>query len=196
VVAAVYEDPPLFASEVNPAFGQSIGQAIGPLFALWHKWLGPQWTIGDVEGMRRAMGTELPPWMAAALQQMTGADNAERAGGLPQNLREYDPEWGDAFVSGRANLTCDHQNMLSHVQVPVLFTHHFRHVDPDTGHLMGASSDLQAAQVRQLVEATGNAFTYRSFPEMPHSMHENAPDTFVAAVTEWLASLSGTDSAA
>jgi hypothetical protein len=86
--------------------------------------------------------------------------------------------------------------MLSHVQVPVLFTHHFRHVDPDTGHLMGASSDLQAAQVRQLVEATGNAFTYRSFPEMPHSMHENAPDTFVAAVTEWLASLSGTDSAA
>ena len=34
VTAAVYEDPPLFASEVSPAFGQSIHQAIGPLFEL------------------------------------------------------------------------------------------------------------------------------------------------------------------
>ena len=187
VTAAVYEDPPLFASEVSPAFGQSIHQAIGPLFALWHKWLGPQWSIGDVAGKQRAMGAELPAWMAAALQQMAGPPNPERAAGLPQNIREYDPEWGDAFVSGRVGLTCDHENMLSQVKVPVLFTHHFRHVDPDTGHLLGASSDLQAAQVRRLVEAAGNAFTYRSFPQMPHSMHENDPDTYAATVTEWLA---------
>jgi hypothetical protein len=54
---------------------------------------------------------------------------------------------------------------------------------------MGAISDLQAAQVRQLVEAAGNAFTYRSFPEMPHSMHGSAPDTYAAMVAEWLAAL-------
>jgi hypothetical protein len=128
-VAAVYEDPPLFASEVSPAFGQPIRQAIGPMFALWHKWLGPRWSIGDVAGMQRAMSTELPAAMAAAIRQMAGAatqgagaENAdkERAVGFPQNLREYDPEWGDAFVSGRAALTCDHENMLSHVKVPVL----------------------------------------------------------------------------
>jgi hypothetical protein len=91
--------------------------------------------------------------MAAALRQMAGGVNGEQARGLPRNLREYDPEWADAFVTGRAALTCDHENMLSHVRVPVLFTHHFRHVDPDAGHLMGAISDLQAARVRQLVEA-------------------------------------------
>jgi pimeloyl-ACP methyl ester carboxylesterase len=187
VVAAVYEDPPLFASEVNPAVGQSIRQAIGPLFGLWHKWLGSQWTIGDVEGMQRAMGTELPAWLAAAIQQMAGAaGSAERPRGLPQNMREYDPEWGSAFVSGRATLTCDHENMLSQVKVPVLFTHHFRYVDPDTGHLIGAISDLQAARVRALVEAAGNTVTYRSFPQMPHSMHGHDPATFAATVTEWV----------
>jgi hypothetical protein len=69
-------------------------------------------------------------------------------------------------------------------------THHFRHVDPDTGHLIGAIPDLQAARVRQLVEAAGNTFTYRSFPEMPHSMHENDPGTYAATVTEWLSGLS------
>jgi pimeloyl-ACP methyl ester carboxylesterase len=110
---------------------------------------------------------------------------------FPRNFREYDPEWGDAFVSGRATLTCDHDTMLRHVKVPVLFTHHFRHTDPDTGHLIGAISDLQVARVRQLIEAAGSAFTYRSFPEMPHSMHGNDPGTYAATVTEWLASLSG-----
>lgn len=190
VTAAVYEDAPLFASQANPAVGQSIRQGIGPMFTLWHKWLGVQWSIGDVEGMQRAIGTELPGWMAAAIQQMAGAANAEPAGGFPQNLREYDPEWGEAFVSGRATLTCDHENMLRNVKVPVLFTHHFHHVDPDTGHLIGAISDLQVTRVRQLVEAAGNAFTYQSFPEMPHSMHENDPGTYAVTVTEWLASLS------
>ncbi len=122
---------------------------------------------------------------------MAGPAKEQQVGGLPQNLREYDPEWGDAFVSGRATLTCDHDIMLRHVKVPVLFTHHFRHVDPDTGQLIGAISDLQAARVRQLVEASGNAVTYRSFPQMPHSMHENDPGTYVATVTEWLDGLSG-----
>ena len=90
VVAAIYEDAPLFASQANPAVGQSIRQGIGPLFTLWHKWLGPQWSIGDVAGMQRAIGTELPAWMAAAIRQMAGA-NEEPADGLPQNFREYDP---------------------------------------------------------------------------------------------------------
>jgi hypothetical protein len=35
--------------------------------------------------------------------------------------------------------------MLAGVKVPVLFTHHFRLVDPATGVLMGAVSDLQAS---------------------------------------------------
>ena len=47
VVAAYYEDPPLFASEIRPAVGQGIGQCIGPLFAHMAKYLGDQWSIGD-----------------------------------------------------------------------------------------------------------------------------------------------------
>lgn len=181
VTAAVYEDPPLFASEVNPAVGQSIRQAAGGIFRLWHKWLGPQWSIGDVAGMRAAMARELPEWMPTALFQ-AGEETA-----VPQNLREYDPEWGDAFYSGRVALTCDHETMLRRVTVPVLFTHHFRRVDPDTGNLLGAISDQQVQHVRKLVEGAGNSFTYRSFPEMPHSMHGHDPDLFATTVTEWLA---------
>ena len=66
--------------------------------------------------------------------------------------------------------------MLAAVKVPVLFTHHFRMVDPATGVLMGAVSDLQVNRARELVEGAGQAFEYRSFPEMPHSMHGTDPE--------------------
>jgi pimeloyl-ACP methyl ester carboxylesterase len=187
--AAVYEDPPLFAWQTNPAVGQSIRQGIGPVFQLWHKWLGPQWSIGDYAGMREAMSRELPVWMQAMPRDAAAAESGEQAPAPPQNLREYDPEWGDAFVSGRVALTCDHEAMLSHVKVPVLFTHHFRAVDPATGHLIGAISDIQAQQVRRLIEGTGNSFTYRSFPEMPHSMHGHDPARFADTVNDWLTEL-------
>jgi pimeloyl-ACP methyl ester carboxylesterase len=181
VRAAVYEDPPLFASEVNPAVGQSIRQGVGSIFRLWHKWLGPQWSIGDVEGMRRAMATELPGWMSFGQPTKEG-----QPAGVPQNLREYDPEWGDAFWSGRVALTCDHEIMLSQVKVPVLFTHHSHRIDPGTGNLLGAISDQQVSYVRKLVEGAGNSFTYRAFPEMPHSMHDHDPATYATTITDWL----------
>jgi hypothetical protein len=81
--------------------------------------------------------------------------------------------------------------LLSHVKVPVLFTHHFHHVDPDTGHLIGAISDLQAGRARQLVEAAGHTFTYRAFPAMPHSMHGHDPANYAATLTDWLAGSAG-----
>ena len=55
VAAAVWEDPPLFASEANPAVGQSIRQSIGPMFALWNAYLGDQWSVGDWDGLQRAI---------------------------------------------------------------------------------------------------------------------------------------------
>jgi hypothetical protein len=39
--------------------------------------------------------------------------------------------------------------MLSNVKVPVLFTHHFRQVDENSGTLMGAISDLQVRRVQK-----------------------------------------------
>src|SRR5580698_1665961 len=50
IIGACYEDPPLFSSEVNTSCGQSVRQGIGPIFALWSKYLGDQWSIGDWEG--------------------------------------------------------------------------------------------------------------------------------------------------
>ncbi len=191
VRAAVWEDPPLFSSEVRPACGQSIRQAIGPLFAMWSKWLGDQWSIGDWAGMLAAAPRELPGPILAALAAMQAAGGGETGppGEPPQNMKEYDPEWGRVFWTGTVAASCDHERMLASVKVPVLFTHHFRRVDAATGTLMGAVSDLQATRARELVEGAGQPFEYRSFPEMPHSMHGADPALFARTVTEWAAAL-------
>ncbi len=184
--AAYYEDPPLFTSETNPAVGQSIRQGIGDIFRIWHKWLGPQWSIGDYAGVQKALGQELSPWLHR--MQLAGGVRND-ATEPPQHLREYDPEWGDAFVSGRVGVNCDHDAMLRQVKVPVLFTHHFHLEDPETGNLIGAISDLQVAYVRRLIEGTGNPFTLRTFPEMAHSMHGTDPATYAETLDQWVTEL-------
>jgi pimeloyl-ACP methyl ester carboxylesterase len=189
--AAILEDPPLFASETTPAVGQSIRQGIaGPMFGHMYKWLGPQWSIGNEDGFRAAVRGDAPSWTMGAFAAASAALHGQLpAPGQQRSLREYDPEWGDAFYSGRVGLTCDHENMLSHVKVPVLFTHHFHFTDPSTGNLLGASSDHQVEYARQLIEGAGNSFTYKPFPTMPHSMHGHDPATYVATVNEWLDAL-------
>lgn len=192
VRGAVWEDPPLFASEVRPACGQSIRQAIGPVFAMWSKWLGDQWSVGNWPGMLAAAPRELPAPILAALAAMQAAGGSEAPPALgepPQNMKEYDPEWGRAFWTGSATAGCDHERLLASVRVPVLFTHHFRQVDAATGTLMGAVSELQAARAKALVEAAGQPFEYRSFPEMPHSMHGADPELYARTVIEWATAL-------
>jgi pimeloyl-ACP methyl ester carboxylesterase len=175
--AALYEDPPLFSSELTPAFGQSIRQGLGPMFALFSKYLGDQWSVGDWQGLVAAAPTELPEWIAAI---------APKADAPPQNLKEYDPEWGRAFWTGTVVASCDHARMLKSVKVPVLLTHHFRMVDEAQGLLMGALSDLQAQRVRELVCQAGQTIEYQSFPTMGHSMHGQDPELFTTVLTEWV----------
>ncbi|KAJ1563153.1 hypothetical protein HK405_012422 [Cladochytrium tenue] len=196
LAAAILEDPPLFASELAPAFGNGIRQTIaGPMFKAWNMWLGPQWTVGNEAGLEAARARDMPAWIptaVAALLANAGPDAAATAPpplGPPLRLAEYDPEWGEAFWTGRMSLTCNHATMLRHVKVPVLLTHHFRHVDPVSGNLLGALSDVQAAAVRRLVEAAGRTCAYRSFPRMSHSMHGADPICYVSTVTEWLESM-------
>jgi pimeloyl-ACP methyl ester carboxylesterase len=81
---------------------------------------------------------------------------------------------------------------LSHVKVPVLFTHHWHQRDTETGIDQGAISDLQADRVRELVTEAGQDFTYLSFPDMPHSMHHHQPELFTRTLTEWAAKLPDT----
>ena len=184
VRGAHYEDPPLYASETNPAVGPSIRQGVGAMFALWSKYLGDQWTVGDYKGMVAAAGQELPPHLAPLVALM-----ATPGDGPPQNLKEYDPEWARAFWTGTVGASCDHERMLSSVKCPVLFTHHFRRVD-ESGHLLGAISDVQANRVRELVAAAGQPLDYRSFPAMGHSMHGQDPGLFAKTLVEWAATLS------
>jgi len=186
VRAALYEDPPLFSSEVNTSTGASIRQSIGPVFALFSKYLGDQWSIGAYAAMRAAAPKELPPSIAFLLSDggpFGGAD------GPPQNLKEYDPEWGRAFWTGTVAASCDHERMLSSVKVPVLLTHHFRMDDEQTGGVRGAMSEIQAKRVRDLVAAAGQSIDYVSLPMMGHVMHQQDPNQFVKVLVEWAAKL-------
>jgi pimeloyl-ACP methyl ester carboxylesterase len=189
----VFEDAPIFASEVNPQCGQSSRQALGPIMELWNKWLGDQWSIGNWQGMQAAAPAELPFRMVIANEGMqvkrAGDDVAHAAEGPPQNFKEYDPEWARAFSTGTATASCDHARMLESVRVPVLFTHHFRQLEANTGALMGAISDVQVQRVRELVTAAGQPFDYFSFPEMAHQMHEQDPELFTRLIVEWAAKL-------
>jgi pimeloyl-ACP methyl ester carboxylesterase len=180
VLAAVYEDPPLFASEVRPAVGPGIRQSIGPMFDLWSTYLGDQWSIGAWDAMREGAASRLPEHM----RFITVPDEP------PQNLKEYDPEWGRAFWTGTVGASCDHERMLSSVMVPsVLLTHHRRITDDASGFLLGAMSDRQVQRVRDLLAAAGVDAEYRSFPDVGHAMHGEQPDLYVDTLFDWIGGL-------
>jgi pimeloyl-ACP methyl ester carboxylesterase len=179
---ALYEDPPLFSSETTPATGQSIRQGIDPIFEMWNRYLGDQWTVGDYEGMLAARD-QLPQHL-----QPVGALMASAGQEPPQNLKEYDPEWARAFWTGTVAASCDHERMLMSVKCPVLLTHHFRRVD-ENGNLLGALSDIQAKRVVELVEGAGQRIDYQSFPAIGHSMHGQDPALFANTLITWAQTL-------
>jgi pimeloyl-ACP methyl ester carboxylesterase len=172
---AVCEDPPFFASETNPLVGQSVKQSIGPLFRINAIYLGDQWRVGDWDGLKKAAAVDPSP-----LLRMFPFPPEP-----PQNLKEYDPEWGRAFWEGTVAKSCPHETLLAQVKTPVLLTHHARFVTPDTGNLMGAMSDLQAAKARELMTQAGASVEYVSLPDAAHAMHAADPKRFADVVTGW-----------
>ena len=188
---AHYEDPPLFGAELVPERAPGVRQnVVGEMFALWSKYLGDQWTVGDEEGLAKAMEETVKAMSPQTAQAF--AKNLPRASNplvRQQMMREYDPEWARAFVTGTVSASCDHARMLSSVKCAVLFTHHFRWLDEKTGMLVGAISDQQVERVRELITAAGQKFVYKSFPEMGHPMHVIDPALFARVLTEWAATL-------
>lgn len=161
---AILEDPPLFASELTPAFGPSVRQTIvGPIFQRYAAFLGNQWSVANYAGMVGIGGPAEPP----------------------QNVKEYDPEWGRAHYEGTVAASCPHDRMLSKVKVPVLLTHHGRSVDESTGRLVGALTDLQARQAGAIIKKAGPSFDYVSLPDAAHAMHAAQPERFANVVRDW-----------
>jgi pimeloyl-ACP methyl ester carboxylesterase len=181
LVRAVFiEDAPLFHSEIEPACGHGIhhgGNAA--FFGLLSKYIGDQWSIGDWKGMVAAAPSVIPAWMIKLGMIPRGEEP-------PQNLKEYDPEWARAFLSGTASIGCSHETMLKHVKVPVCFTHHFRKIDEETGALQGAASDEQIDRAKELVEAAGQDFECMSFPKMGHFMHRIDPPLYAETLKTWI----------
>jgi pimeloyl-ACP methyl ester carboxylesterase len=100
-----------------------------------------------------------------------------------------DPEWARAFSTGTVAASCDHAKMLAAVKVPVLYTHHLRSTDPESGALIGAASDQQAAYACELIRSAGQRVDYRSFPTMGHLMHQQDPPLFGQTLDEWASTL-------
>jgi pimeloyl-ACP methyl ester carboxylesterase len=144
------------------------------------QYLGDQWSVGDWAGFQRASTTE---GAGAGAGPQAGSDP-------PQNMKEYDPEWARSFYEGAATRNCDHRQMLRRVKVPVLFTHHRRAVDPNTGMLSGALSDFQAQKVKELVASAGQTCDYVSLPDAAHAMHSADPPRFVSVLRPWAMKLS------
>jgi pimeloyl-ACP methyl ester carboxylesterase len=177
--ASFYEDPPLFGCEERPACGHGQhASLVSLIFGAFAQHLGNQWSVGDWAGFVAAV-KEMPPALASR----------PYGDAPPQNLREYDPEWGRACVDGTISASCDHERMLSHVKVPVLMTHHMRAPALVNGRFLGAISDDQAARVGELIKAAGQRFDYQSHPAMGHFMHAQDPDLYAKVVTEWVATL-------
>src|SRR5262245_42496635 len=187
---AYYEDAPLFSSEIRPLYGQGTSQAIGPMHKLMNTYLGDQWSVGNWKGFLEALPRELPPALLKGLAAMSGHSGGYFGGDEPpQTMKEYDPEWARAFWTGSATASCDQARMLASVKVPVMFSHHYRNIDEETGTLLGAISDFQVQHVRDLITRAGQRFDYRSFPEMGHSMHGTDPALYVDVLRDWISSL-------
>jgi len=176
VRAALCEDAPLFAIETAPLWGPDTRQSIGPVFQVRSLYLGDQWQIGDWNGYQQAL-RKVPLYGKAYPQQ------AEP----PQNMKEYDPEWGRACWEGTFVGNARTESFLSRANVPVLLTHHAHLLDPETGVLLGALSDLQATKAGELIRTGGAPFAYKSFPKAAHALHATEPAVYASTLKEWLA---------
>lgn len=183
VRGAVCEDAPFFSSELTPAHGHGVRQGAGPAFELYRDYLGDQWSVGDWTGMVRAAQTS-PSKM---LHLFPTSEEP------PQNLKEYDPEWGRVFFEGTVGLHCPHDRMLSQVKTPVLITHHAHSTDAETGEQIGALSDLQAERAQAIMSTAGVPVEYQSYPDAAHAMHTTEPARYTEILTAWAMTLPPVD---
>ncbi len=182
---AHYEDPPMFSSEIHPRYGPSIREGAGPVFELYHTYLGDQWRVGDWEGLLEAAAEALPPQRKSVF--LAGYEKFKTE--PPRNMKEYDPEWAKAFFTGSVGASCDHARMLEKVECPVLFTHHLSRTDEETGQKAGAATIRQVDQVEAIIKKTGQPFSRLTIPDMGHNLHLQDPALFTRILMDWIKTL-------
>jgi pimeloyl-ACP methyl ester carboxylesterase len=177
---AYYEEPALFVSELTPPVGPSSGQhAVGKMLSLCATYLGDQWRIGDWKGLMEASG--MPP---PVFRDSFGSETEPQ-----QRLKEYDPEWGKATISGSMSTSCNHAQMLLHVKCPVLFTLHSTIASIIGGTAKEAITNDMMTLIEKSVKSTGQPFTFYSFPKMGHLMHAEDPALYVKILFDWIKTL-------
>ena len=147
-----YEDPPLFSSEYNPLYGQSIRQtAVGASFRRFRSFSATSgasatgrdwWRLARPAARSNAGGQNRG---AQGGNPLAGRGVVERSG-LHRISRNTIPNGARAFLEGTVGQSCPHERMLAQVKVPVLFTHHARAIDPATGQLVGRDFGLAGHQ--------------------------------------------------
>jgi pimeloyl-ACP methyl ester carboxylesterase len=178
VVAACYEDPPLFASEVTPAVGPGIRQAIGPMFELWSTYLGDQWSIGAWDAMRAAAPARLPALDGRHPDRRRASPAAEgvrpRVGPrlLVRHCRPVVRPRADAPQRADAAGAADAPHAPCRP----------RDRRPHRCDVRPAGGPRTAAPGRDRRDVT-----YREFPSSMHQMHATEPDVFVDVLLAWVA---------
>ena len=165
VVAALLRGPA--AVRVGGAtrpYGPGIRQCIGPMFDLWSTYLGDQWS-------HRRLGRD------ACRRTRRGCRSGMRcvpdaADEPPQNLKEYDPEWGRAFWTGTVGAVLRPRADAAQRQGRRRAAH--PPLPPgrrDDGVPPGRDVRPAGPRVLDLLTGAGVAVDYRSFPDVGHSMH-------------------------
>jgi pimeloyl-ACP methyl ester carboxylesterase len=156
-----------------------------PFFELYSTHLGDQWRVGDWEGMLEAAKDALPAQRASHF--LAGYEKFKTE--PPRNMKEYDPEWARAFITGSVSASCDHARMLEKVKCPVLFTHHMSRINEETGKPEGAATLRQVDHVEAIIKKTGQPFTRIPVPDMGHNMHLQDPALFTTTLVDWAKTL-------
>ncbi len=182
----VLEDPPLFSS-VNPRFPTTAGY---DLARSAHAFLASgetdfaSWYVRDAS-LIKVFGSLGRRMRDTALAQRSRGEKI-RWWYLPPMINEmfrcldrYDPEFGEAFYTGRWHEGFDHADALASLNVPTVLIHADWQLDPRDGTLLGAMNDDDAARACSLIKGVD----FRRLHAL-HAVHFFKPHLFNSVLTE------------
>ena len=166
---------------------QSIRQGIGPVFALFNKYLGDQWSVNNWKGMRAAAATELPPSIAFLLCRRRAVRRRRRTAAEPEGIR---PGMGSRVLDR-------HGGRELRPRADAVERQGAGAIDASLPDERRANGRCKGRDVRRPGHSAcaiwsprrANRIDYVSLPMMGHVMHQQDPNQFVKVLMEWAAKL-------